>query len=124
MSIKAVIRSLRVVRRQAYMREMHTLGIPGGDARCLLGISINIWNQDVRATGLKFPSACKKRTAVGKARILAMVERRRSGETLRSIGADVGLTAERVRQLTAPHLSEHTQPLPPPPDHDLMAVAS
>lgn len=105
MSIKALIRSLHVVRRQAYIREMHSLGIPGGDARRLLGLNTNLWNQDIRATGLKFPNACKKRTAEGKSRILAMVQRRRRGETLRAIGSDVGLTAERVRQLTAPYMS-------------------
>lgn len=106
MSISRLIRALKIVRRHAYMAELHSLGIPNGVARELLGVKLNIWNADIRETGLKFPYASKKRVdASRRAEIQEWVRRRRNGETLQSIADGVGLTRERVRQLTAPYLA-------------------
>lgn len=96
-----------LLKRRAKMRELHSLGIPGGVARVLLGMATPVWHNDCKATGLKFKSgtfAAIKRREVAKGRAVKMYDMYKTGMTLQAIGEHCNLTRERVRQLMTIHL--------------------
>lgn len=100
-------KSAQVAKRRAIIAELHSLDIPGGVARQLLGMSISPWQGDIRATGLKFRSGTNEREVArnaSKGRAKKMCALYQSGMTLEAIGQRHGLTRERVRQLMTKHL--------------------
>lgn len=94
------------LKRRAAMCELHSLGIPGGVARQLLGVSLGAWQGDIRHTGLRFTYGTTRLATVREAskdRASEMVALYRAGCTLEAIGAQHGITRERVRQLMTKH---------------------
>lgn len=100
--------SVATLRRRAAMRELHSLGLSGGQAQRLLKIkNKSYFSFEAKHLGLKFPYD-SSRWAVGgrtsQQRAAKMAGLYRSGMTLQQIGDKYGITRERVRQLMTKHV--------------------
>ena len=96
------------LRRRAAMRELHDLGVSGGEARRLLKFSsAPHFSGEAKRLGLKFPYDTQglwaKQTRQSKARAAKMAALYRAGMTLQQIGEKYGISRERVRQLMTKH---------------------
>jgi uncharacterized protein (DUF433 family) len=94
-------------RREAALRELHSLQISQANSARLLSMSTPGICVMARRLGLTFSKAWQRvvneQEAVNKARVVTMAALYRGGYTLEQIGAQYGITRERVRQLLTKH---------------------
>jgi hypothetical protein len=95
------------LRRRAAMRELHSLGLSGGEAQHLLKFkNKSYFSAEAKRLGLKFPYDSRRWTVAGRTsqqRAAKMAGLYRSGMTLQQIGEKYGISRERVRQLMTKH---------------------
>lgn len=100
-------RSTNVLRREAALRELHSLCIPQRKCAVLMRMGTASISIMARRIGLKFSKAWGRST--DPRRLETMAALYKAGYTLERIGAQFGITRERVRQVLAKHKGMNRQ---------------
>lgn len=104
MTVRLTPTRVRIFKRRAALRELHSLGVGSKKCRSLLNVTAATFYQEARKAGLVFPYDTSDRSSEpARNRASKMASMYRAGMTLQQIGDRYGISRERVRQIMTKH---------------------